>query len=83
MNTVKQQVVNFQAQISFKYISSARTSQEIRYVSATKINLLMLFKETIANYYENHLKYTNALRGENEMSLMLKQAVHLQGRVTK
>jgi hypothetical protein len=43
----------------------------------------MLFKETIAVYCENHLKYTNALRGENEISLMLKQAVHLQEGVSK
>jgi hypothetical protein len=42
----------------------------------------MLFKETIAIYYENHLKHADALSVENEI-LTLKQAAHLQERVSK
>jgi hypothetical protein len=42
------------------------TSKEIRYVSATKINwLLLLFRETIAVYYENHMGHTNTLRKQD------------------
>jgi hypothetical protein len=36
------------------YKNPARTSQETRYVSATKPNRLMLFRETVGVYYENH-----------------------------
>jgi hypothetical protein len=41
----------------YKY--SVRTSQEIRYVSATKPNRLMLCREIIAVYWENHTIHTN------------------------
>jgi hypothetical protein len=41
------------------------TSQETRYVSATKTNQLMLFRETIAVYCENHTKHTNTLCRQN------------------
>jgi hypothetical protein len=34
--------------------TSVRTSQETHYVSATKPNRLMLFRETVAVYCENH-----------------------------
>jgi hypothetical protein len=40
------------------------TSQEIRYVSATKPNRLMLFRETVTVYCENHTEHTNALCGQ-------------------
>jgi hypothetical protein len=36
------------------YTDSVRISQESHYVSVTKPNRLMLFKETIAVYCENH-----------------------------
>jgi hypothetical protein len=45
--------------------SSVRTSQETHYVSATKTNRLMLFREIIAVYCENHTEHTNALCGQN------------------
>jgi hypothetical protein len=44
---------------------SARTSQETRYVSATKPNRLMLFRETVAVYCEIHTEHINALCGQN------------------
>jgi hypothetical protein len=47
------------------YKNVVRTTQEIYYISATKPNLLMLFRETIAVYCENHMKHTNALCGQN------------------
>jgi hypothetical protein len=42
-----------------------RTSKETRYFFATKLNLLLLFRETIAIYCENRTEYTNILRGRN------------------
>jgi hypothetical protein len=39
------------------YKDSFRTSQETHYVSATKLNRLMLFRETVAVYYENHTEF--------------------------
>jgi hypothetical protein len=35
-----------------------RTSQETHYVSATETNRLMLFRETVAVYCENHTEHT-------------------------
>jgi hypothetical protein len=54
--------------IFFKYIYSVRTSQETYYVSATKPNRLMLFRETVAVYCENHTKqiHTNSVRTSQE-----------------
>jgi hypothetical protein len=47
-------------QSSVIYTNSVRASQEKHYVSATKTNRLILFRETVAVYYENHTehKYT-------------------------
>jgi hypothetical protein len=45
--------------------SSVRASQETHYVSATKPNRLMLFREIIAVYCENHMERTNTLCGQN------------------
>jgi hypothetical protein len=39
--------------------------QETHYVSARKINQLMLFRETIAIYCENHTEHINTLGGQN------------------
>jgi hypothetical protein len=39
----------------FIYKNPVRTSQEKHYVSATKHNRLMLFRETVAVYCENHV----------------------------
>jgi hypothetical protein len=41
----------------FKY--SVRTSQETHYVSATKPNRSMLFRERFAFYCENHTEHTD------------------------
>jgi hypothetical protein len=41
------------------YKDAVRTSQEIHYVSATKTNRLILFKEIIAVYWENNTEHTN------------------------
>jgi hypothetical protein len=45
--------------------SSVRTSQETHYVSATKANQLMLFREIIAVYCENHTGHINTLCVQN------------------
>jgi hypothetical protein len=42
-----------------------RTSQETHYISATKPNRLMLFRETVAVYCENHTEHTGTLCGKN------------------
>jgi hypothetical protein len=39
------------------YTNLVLTSQETHYVSATKIDRLMHFGETIIVYFENHKKY--------------------------
>jgi hypothetical protein len=45
--------------------NSVRTSQETHYVSSTKPNRLMMFRETVAVYCENHTQHTNTLCGQN------------------
>jgi predicted Zn-dependent protease with MMP-like domain len=47
-------------------MNSVRTSQETRYVSATKPNRLMLFRETVAVYCENHTEHTDTVRTSQE-----------------
>jgi hypothetical protein len=47
------------------YKNPVRISQETHYVSATKTNRLMLFKERIAVYIENHTEHTNTLLEQN------------------
>jgi hypothetical protein len=42
-----------------------RTSQETNYVSATELNRLMLFMETVAVYCENRTELTDTVRGQN------------------
>jgi hypothetical protein len=42
----------------YKY--PVRTSQETQYVSATKTNRLMLFRETVAVYCANHTEHTES-----------------------
>jgi hypothetical protein len=49
----------------FIYKNSVRTSQEAHYVSATETNRLMLCRETVAVYCENHTEHTNTLCGHN------------------
>jgi hypothetical protein len=56
-------------------MNPVRTSQETYYVSATKPNQLMLFKETVAVYFKNHTEHTDTLYGQNaEFFGILKQA---------
>jgi hypothetical protein len=47
------------------YKNPVCTSQETHYVSATKSNRFMLFRETVAVYYENHTEHTDTLCGKN------------------
>jgi hypothetical protein len=47
------------------YKISVRTSQDTHYVSATKPNHLLLFRETVAVYCENHTEHINTLCGQN------------------
>jgi hypothetical protein len=42
-------------------MNSVLTSQEAHYVSATKSNRLMLLRETVIVYGENHTEHTNTL----------------------
>jgi hypothetical protein len=53
-------------QSSVIYTNAVRTSQETHYVSATEPNRLMLFRETVAVYCENHKEHTDTLCGQNE-----------------
>jgi hypothetical protein len=57
------------------YKNSVRTSQETHYVSTTKPKRLMLFRETVAVYCENHTKHTDTLLGRLQGFSVLKQVV--------
>jgi hypothetical protein len=46
------------------YKNPVCTSQETHYVSATKTNQLVLFRETVAVYCENRTKHANTLCGQ-------------------
>jgi hypothetical protein len=46
-------------------MNPVRTSKETYYVSATKPNQLMVFRERIAVYCENHTEHTDTLCGQN------------------
>jgi hypothetical protein len=45
------------------YKNTVRTSQETYYVSTTKPIQLMMFRETVAVYFENHTEHTDTLCG--------------------
>jgi hypothetical protein len=42
--------------------NSVRTAKKTQHFTITKINWLMLFKETVAVYTENHTKHINTKR---------------------
>jgi hypothetical protein len=52
-------------QSSVLYTNPVHTSQETHYVTATKPNQLMVFRETVTVYCENHTEHTNSLCGLN------------------
>jgi hypothetical protein len=58
--------------------SSVRASQETHYVSATKPNRLMLFREIIAVYCENHTEHIIALKVPRQCPLVLLIEVRLR-----
>jgi hypothetical protein len=60
-----------------EHTDTVRTSQEIRYVSATKRNRLMLFRETVAVYCKNHTEHTDILCGQSADFSVVKQVVHI------
>jgi hypothetical protein len=54
------------------YKNPVRTSQETHYVSAANPNRLMLFRETVAVYCENHTEHINTLCGQNADNFYVK-----------
>jgi hypothetical protein len=52
-------------QSSVIYTNPVRISQETHYVSTTEPNRLMLFRETVTVYCENHTEHTNTLCEQN------------------
>jgi hypothetical protein len=46
-------------------ISNSNQSDRRHYVSTTKPNRLMLFRETVAVYCEDHMEHTDTLCGHN------------------
>jgi hypothetical protein len=46
------------------YKNPDRTSQETHYVPAIEPNRLMLLREAVAIYYENHTEHTDTLCGQ-------------------
>jgi hypothetical protein len=67
-NTASNDVFRSPVPKLYRYTNSVRTSQETHYVSATEPNRLMLFRETVAVYFENHTDhtYTNSVRTSQE-----------------
>jgi thioredoxin-related protein len=58
-------LINY-AESEYPHKNAVRTSQETHYVSATKPNRLMQFRETVAVYCcENHTEHTDTLCGQN------------------
>jgi hypothetical protein len=57
-----------QSSVIYTYTNPVRTSQET-HISATDPNRLMLFRETVAVYCENHTEHTDILCGQSEESL--------------
>jgi hypothetical protein len=53
--------------VSSLYTTSVRTSQETHYVSDTKLNRLMLVRETVAVYCENHTEHTDSIYDQNTL----------------
>jgi thioredoxin-related protein len=45
-----------------EHTDTVRTSQETHCISATKLNRLMLFGETVAVYCESHTEHTDTVR---------------------
>jgi hypothetical protein len=62
-NPPPQGAVKIEFLLIFK--NQVRTSQEAYYVTATKTNRLMLFREIIVLYCENHMRHTNTLCGQD------------------
>jgi hypothetical protein len=48
---------------------NVHTSQETHFVPATKPNRLILFRETVPVYCENHMEHTITLCGQNADNL--------------
>jgi hypothetical protein len=63
--------------------TSVPTSQETHYVSATKSNRLMLFRETVAVYCENHTEHTDTLCGQNAVYELYKFSSYLRGNLLR
>jgi hypothetical protein len=61
----------------YVYINSVRTSQETHYISTTKPNRLMLCRETIAVYCENHLEHITLCGHRTNSFSMSEQVVHI------
>jgi hypothetical protein len=55
---------------------SVRTSRETRYASVTKPNRLVLFRETVAVYCENHTEHADTLCGQNAEFRVLKRVAY-------
>jgi hypothetical protein len=60
------------------YVNSVRTSQETHYVSARKPNRLMLFREAVAVYCENHTEHIYTICVGRMLNFnILKWVVHI------
>jgi hypothetical protein len=53
--------------------NSVPTAKKTQHFTVTKINYLTLFKEIIAVYYENRIKPTYTLCGQNAEILVIKE----------
>jgi hypothetical protein len=60
---------------SKRYTNPTFISQKTHYVSTTETNRLIMFRETVAVYCENHTEHTNDCAGRMQSFTMLKQMV--------
>jgi hypothetical protein len=56
----------------WQYKDAVRTSQETHYFSITKTHRLVLFREVIAAYCENHMEHINTLCEQNVETLYIR-----------
>jgi hypothetical protein len=62
-----------------QFKDSVRTSQETQNGSATEPNRLVLFRETVAVYCENHMEHINTLCEQNGDLFNVKAGGALKG----
>jgi hypothetical protein len=67
------------ASLKQQLVNSFRTSQETHYISATKLDRLMLFRKTNAVYCERIIRNTNTVSVQNAEFLNVREGANSMG----